>query len=545
MDMTNLVNLFNKTFRAYKIYPKGHDIPKFFLRQLWDNVKSTLSEVNKIEWIFDKGKCLDSYGSEIWSEEENDDNIAWVFYRFGVRVVTITQNALVVDLQNIFEAIQSAYASKDKYSLIYEINQRDYNGISFEFIPEFLQDQNVYIPETYQDLLKFREKEPASEPVEVEGQISASIEIPIIIESREVFTINSEEEQALNDEISKERETSQLDKFMNYLYTIIEVEHEEVVYNILKSVEEFILVDIGNSGIRRVSNILSDLRVLSSHLEDKGKASVIESLFRRLSDPTLLDTIVRANIESNLKDLEYFLTNLSEDAAFPLFKIATELTQRNQRQLLLRSILNIDGTDRKKILQYIVSNKKNEKVLLTGLEFITLGKFSEMKDFLTELQLEASPSIKKYLLEAISAIEGDLTPFFYDPELDVRMSTYIEMKKNPKKAFTNLILERLKSPELFYKLDALEKKQFMSLIPEYLDYQFVEDTVKNILNQNLSIINKITKSRKYYETLQFLINSLLESNKKEVFILLIETIKSTKDSKVREMCSEALKQLKE
>jgi hypothetical protein len=73
----------------------------------------------------------------------------------------------------------------------------------------------------------------------------------------------------------------------------------------------------------------------------------------------------------------------------------------------------------------------------------------------------------------------------------------------------------------------------------------VEDAVKNILTQTLSIFGKITKARKYYETLQFLVNSLVESKNKKVYILLIETIKNTKDTKLREMCSEALKQLKE
>jgi len=125
------------------------------------------------------------------------------------------------------------------------------------------------------------------------------------------------------------------------------------------------------------------------------------------------------------------------------------------------------------------------------------------------------------------------------------MSTYLEMKRNPRKSFVNLIVERLKSEELFYKFDVLEKKQFMSLIPEYIDYTAVEETVRNILTQNLSLLNKITKAKKYYETIQFLVNSMVESNKRKVYLLLIEAIKKTKDNKIREMCSEALKQFKE
>ncbi len=545
MELKNLLNLINKTFRAYKIYPKGHDIPKFFLRQLWDNVKLAISETSKIDLIFDRGRCLDMYGSEIWSEEENDDNIAWVLYKYGIRGITINQEVLLIDLQNIFEAIQNAYVSEDKYSLIFEINQREYSGVSFEFIPEFLQDQNVFIPETYQDFLKLKEKEPSSEPFEVEGQISASIEIPIIIESREVFTITSEEEQLLNEEIAKERESSQIDKVMSYLYKLIEFESEDEANDVIKAVEELILLEINNSGIQKVSRIMQDLRLLKSQLENPEKAKIVGMLFRRLSDPLLLESIVKSYIELKPNELEAFLSKLDPDAGFSLFKIATDLPQKSQRQVILRSILNLQGFDFRRILHYVESNKSEDKVLTAGLEFITLGKFKEAKDFLAELERANDPRMKKNLLEAISAIEGDLTPFFYDPDVQVRMSAYLEMKKNPKKSFASLVVERLKSADLFFKLDALEKKQFMSLVPEYLDYQLVEDAVKNILTQTLSIFGKITKARKYYETLQFLVNSLVESKNKKVYILLIETIKNTKDTKLREMCSEALKQLKE
>jgi len=543
--MADLFNLFNKTFRAYKIYPKGHEIPKYFLRQLWDNLKVSISKIPKIEFIFEKGEVLDLEGKIIWKENEDDDNLAWVMYKHGIRGISITQDITATDLQNLFEAIQNAYSSNDKYALIYEINLREYNGISFEFMPEFLQDQNVVVPETYQDLLKLKEKEPSSEPVEYEGSISATIEIPIIIESREVFTISFEEEQKLSEEISKERETNHLEKVLNYLYTIIELESIEEIESLLKALEEFILLEINDTGISKVSRVIHDLKTLKIKLQSTEKASAIEHLLKRISEPSLIENMIRNHIDNRPKELELLLSGLDPGAALALFKIAAELPQKSQRQLIFRAMINMQNFDPNRILSYIVANKKNEKVLAAGLEFISVGKYSQAREFLTELQMNIDKNLKKNLLEALSSIEGDLTPFFYDDDISVRMTTYLEMKRNPRKSFVNLIVERLKSDELFFKFDVLEKKQFLGLIPEYIDYPAVEETLRNILTQNLSLIYKITKSKKYYETLQFLINSLVESNKRKVYLLLIEAVKKTKDSKIREMCSEALKQLKE
>ncbi|MDI6850580.1 MAG: hypothetical protein QMD82_01400 [bacterium] len=543
--MADLFNLFNKTFRAYKIYPKGHEIPKYFLRQLWDNLKINISRTTKIEFIFDKGEVLDLEGKTIWKESEDDDNLAWVMYKHGIRGISITQDITATDLQNLFEAIQNAYASNDKFALIYEINLREYSGISFEFIPEFLQDQNVVVPETYQDLLKLKEKEPSSEPVEYEGPISATIEIPIIIESREVFTISFEEEQKLNEEIAKERETNHLEKVLYYLYTIIELESVEEIESLLKALEEFILLEINDSGISKVSRVIHDLKTLKIKLQSTEKARAIDLLLKRISEPSLIENMIRNHIDNRPKELELLLSGLDSNAALALFKIAAELPQKSQRQLIFRAMINMQNFEPNRILKYIVTNKKNEKILSAGLEFISVGKYSQAKEFLTELQMNIDKNLKKNLLEALSAIEGDLTPFFYDDDISVRMTTYLEMKRNPRKSFVNLIVERLKSDELFFKFDVLEKKQFLSLIPEYIDYPAVEEALRNILTQNLSLLNKITKSKKYYETLQFLINSLVESNKRKVYLLLIEAVKKTKDSKIREMCSEALKQFKE
>ncbi len=544
-DLSTVFSLLNKAFRAYKIYPKGHEIPRFFLRQLWENIKDPILKTTKIDFIFDNGKVLSEEGNNIWMEDENDDNLAWVLYKNGVRGISFKNTVSLADLQNFLEAIQNAFASSDKFALIYELNVRDYSGLSIDFIPEYIQDQNVFIPETYQDIIKLREQEPKSEPLEIEGSISSAIEIPIIIESREVFTISPEEEQMLNEEIAKERESLHFEQILKHLFSIFELSSSEESSTIIKSIEEFILLEIFDSGLSGAAKILHDLTTLKLNLDDRAKIKQIDGLLKNISETSLLETLINKYIESKPKELEQFIAFTSPQSALNIFQIASELTNKSQRAILLRGILKMHNLDSSKVLNFIQKHKNNEKILITGLEFISYGKFSEMKDFLNDLLLAGDNKIKNHLLEAISSIEGDLTPFFYDEDPNVRIQTYLEMKKNPKKSHVSLILERLKSDSLYYKMDIIEKKQFMSLIPHYIDYTTLEDAVKEILIQNLSIFDRLTKARKFYETVQFLINSLVESNKKKIYLLLIEAVKHSKDQKIRAMCSEALKQFKE
>lgn len=541
--MLNFINLLNKTFRAYKIYPFGHEIPRYFLRQLWESLREELRESSEIVLFMDKNRCLD--GKEVWEGEESEDNIAWVLYKNGIRGINITTNISLLDLENFFKALRRAISEKDKFSLIFELSQNEFSGMSFEYIPDFLQDQHVLVPETYQDFVKLKEKEPKAEPLELEGQIEASIEIPIIIESREVFTISPEEEKILNEEVEKDRQSSHLENFLRHVLTIMDRGSLEDVTSFLKAIEELILLEINNSNIGTAGRLLQNLKFLKSNIKEEKKTWLINVLVKKLCEPKLLDTIIKTFIESKPKDLENFLVNLEPSANLDLFKIAVDLPNKSSRQVIYRAILGMQPDNFGEILNYVARNRDHDKTLVAGLEFIAMGKIREAKDFLLELQRRNDPLIRKSLLEAISAIEGDLTPFFYDPSLDVRMTTYLEMKRNPRKAFANLVVERLKSSDLFYKMDPLEKKQFLNLIPEYLDYQIVENTLKEILSQSMSLLERVAKSRKYYETMQFLINSLVESRNRKVYILLIETVKTTKDSKLREMCSEALKQLKE
>lgn len=543
--MQSLINLLNKTFRAYKIYPPGHEIPKYFLRQLWEVIRETLKKAPEIVLVVDKGKCLDEDGRELWTGEENEDNVAWVLYKNGIRGLSITTNVTLLDLQSFFESIQHTITSKDKYFLLSHLSQNDFSGMAFEFIPDFLQDQDVLIPETYQEFVKLKEKEPKAEPVEMEGQIEASIEIPIIIESREVFTVTSEEERMMNEETEKERQTPHLERFLKYLFIIIDKASVKEALSFLKAIEELILFEINNGEVGKAAKILQNLKFFKYNLENAEKVKIVDNLIKQFSELSLLETIVKTFVETKPKELENFLINLEPEASLNLFKIAVDLPSKQARQVLFRAIIGIKPAGHEDIVSYISRNRNDEKILLAGLEFIAMAKVREARDLLLELKLKDNSDVKKNLLEAIAAIEGDLTPFFYDPNLEVRMTTYIEMKKNPRKAFANLVVERLRSPELFYKMDPLEKKQFLNIIPEYLDYQSVENALKEIMNQNLSLIDRLSKSKKYYETMQFLINSLVESRNRKVYLLLIETVKTTKDNKLREMCSEALKQFKE
>jgi len=543
--MDTLYLLFNKTFRAFKIYPKGHDIPKYFLRQLWDAFKGYFQTKDSLTWFFEKNKCLDPEGKEVYVGEENDDNVGWVFYRSGIKGISFNNALNMLELQDFFEAIQTSLGLKDKHALIYELSQKEFTGISFEFIPDFLHDESVFIPETYQEFVKLREKEPKGEPLDVNGQIVASVEIPIIIDSREVFSLSAEEEKLLNEELLLERSISHLNKFLSYLPSLIEFETMEGAKGFIKPVEELVLLLLNNQEIEKASQILQTLKFIKGELRNTEKAELIGSLFERLCDYNLLEEIVKSYIDNKAKELETFLAQLPPRAGIILFKIAIELSTKNQRMVVLRALDQILKDNRREVLDYIYRNADNHKILISGLEFIALSKAKEAKDFLLELQLRSDTEVRKTLLEAISAVEGDLTPFFYDPNLDVRMNTYIEMKRNPKKAFAHLVAERLKSSDLFFKMDPLEKKQFLNIVPEYLDYQVVENALRDVFNQNLTLIDKLSKARKYYETLQFLVNSLVESKSRKVYLLLVESLKNAKGKKIREMFSEALKQFKE
>jgi len=63
VDLKALFNLLNKTFRAYKIYPKGHEIPKYFLTQLWENLKTSIKAQN-IEFVLERGEVLNIEGKD-------------------------------------------------------------------------------------------------------------------------------------------------------------------------------------------------------------------------------------------------------------------------------------------------------------------------------------------------------------------------------------------------------------------------------------------------------------------------------------------------
>ncbi|RLF96200.1 hypothetical protein DRN58_09930, partial [Thermococci archaeon] len=194
--MKELTALIEKTYRAFRIYPRGHEIPKHFLRQVWEKLKELFTSRAEISFYIERNRILDEEGNIILEGEENEENFSWFLYKGGIKGVVITPQISLYELKDFFEAIgEVSNLDQDKYGLLVALNKRNFEGISYEIAPEFIEDENVFIPETFEEFKKLKEKEPKSEPIEVDEKPVAKIEIPIIVESREVFKISYEEEQ--------------------------------------------------------------------------------------------------------------------------------------------------------------------------------------------------------------------------------------------------------------------------------------------------------------------------------------------------------------
>ena len=537
-----------KAYKAFKIYPEGHEIPIIFLRELWEKVRELFKWKPEISFIVDERRLLDRAGNIIYEEKESEDNIAWIFYRGGLRGVTISPGVTTEELKEFLEAISKRdMIEHDPYAFIALLGQKNLENFQFELAEDYIKNQDLIIPETMEDVLEHRDVEPAGEPVEEEEELEETVDMPIILQAREVVEITKDEEEYVTKELEEERNEDILSKAVTYLLYCLHFEKDAEWYKkIIKGIEEYLYLSLSKGNIQNTLKVIKLLKLFARNYlaTDITKSSYIEEIFRRLGEKDNIEYIL--NPENNVKPqfVAEYISMLHPDVVKLLIPKMANIKDGQIKNAIILGLARIDGIKPSHFEQYLKLEvtSKNKPLIIATLSIVSRLKFRTLVPRIIAYKDSGDPEIRRRVLEALVEIgtpeaHDAALSFFDDTDENVRLLAYQLFKKHNPEKLKKILKQKLTSKDLD-NLSFVEKEILFSTAIS-LDDKEINELLKKIITRKRSIFKVILGDEKYFETEKLIAISAANLDTPNTLDILIACV-SYGNNKIKKLCQELL-----
>ncbi|GEM_PF-1093090 len=537
-----------KAYKAFKIYPEGHEIPKIFLRELWEKVRELFKWKPEISFIVDEKRLIDPAGNIIYDERESEDNIAWVFYRGGLRGVSISPGVTSDELKDFLEAIsRRELIEQDPYAFIALLGQKNLENFQFELAEDYIKSQDFVVPETMEDVFEHRDVEPVGEPIEEEDNLMEAAEMPIILQAREVVEITKDEEDYVVKELEEERNEDKLSKAVSYLLYCLNFEKDVDWYKkILHGIEEYLYLSLSKGEIEKALKVVKLLQMFVKNymVSDITKSSYIEEIFQRLGEKENIDYILNPDNKVKPQFVVEYISMLHPDVVNTLIAKMATLKDNQLKNAIVVGISRISGLKPIHIEKYLKLEitPKNKPLIIAALSVLSRLKFKDLISRVIAYKDSPDSEIRRRVLETL--VELDSTEahnaamsFFDDEDENVRLLAYQLFKKHNPSKLKKVLKEKLTSKGLD-DLSFVEKEILFNTAISLNDSEITE-LLKQIITRKRSIFRVILGDEKYHETEKLLAITAGNLNFPNTFDILIACV-SYGNKKIKRLCQDLL-----
>ncbi len=345
---------FLKAVRAAQLYVEGNPLLHQFvedlrsrLKNLWARLPSlnlTIYE-NEIRWC----------GRPIYTEEvENKENLAFQFYRDGIRRLELHPGVEGEELQQLLDLLRFARHMKDdEEDLLTLIWYRDFVHIRYEYV-DVLGDEPP-LPE-------IRSPEADTQlPVLPELELSPALETPTLREDFEpaLYFLGEQEVSQLREELKKEWDRPLKREVMAAFLDQFEVGDQDRRYEVANIIRQMLPQFLAVGEFSQVGWILDELRSIAEHNADPAVGVQVDDILGELSEPAAVQQLVRllddASVELEADTLHKMLGALRPEAVVVLLQSLPSLTREKTRRQLLATVERLVAEDPERITELLAS----------------------------------------------------------------------------------------------------------------------------------------------------------------------------------------------
>lgn len=401
---------FLKAIRASQFYVQGNPLLHQFvadltdrLQALWDRLPAlslTIYE-NQFQWR----------GRPVYQAQGLHDNVAFEFYKDGIRRITFHPGAENAELQDFLDTLRLARQLKeaDDDDLLTLLWHRDFTYIHYEYVDVLAEDESVESPA---DLLQEKlEEESAELPQLPELELTPELRSPEYQDFEpSLYFLDEEEISRLQRELRVEWEREPKRAVITALLDQFEMGDNDRRYEIVHIFRDLLPRVLADGDLVYVAYILEELRAVAGQHEDEGLPERVAELGEELSRPEVVEQIIRimddGAIETESEALSILFRTLRPEAMVILIRFLPSVNQPGTREQLEKTLERLAAPNPDLMRNLLAS--EDTRVAKEAARLAGRLEMSDLSDALAALLEGPDEEVRLAAVESLASLRSSM-----------------------------------------------------------------------------------------------------------------------------------------
>ena len=439
-EVRDLFVTLGKALRAIQLYDENNPVYLRFVQSLRDALRELWGDIDQLVVTIEEDR-LTVGGKEVYRADNRSDSLAFLFFKDGIRKITLLPGIEQDELTRFLGVIQRTRRGRgegdDLLTILWEA---DLVHFKYQYV-DLLAD-GVEIPApgaggSTEQLQGVLQEEAHAEPETAQGQTAPQAERPKGTVSRDdfnptLYSLDPHEMEGLRKEVELEMARDLRSHVISALLDRLEEPDNPARQSEILAILRTLLPNLLSRGaILPAAHVLADLRGMEERtgLFDAQRTQESEKILDRLSSAQTMEELVRSledgTIRSTPTELSALLRHLRPGALGPLLR-ASELTQIRELQPVLREAVHGIAEQNPQAVAALLRDQ--DPIVLAGAARLAGRlKTAEAAPTLAALMAHPVADVRLAAVEAAvdlkaSAAAGALQLLLVDPERSVRIA---------------------------------------------------------------------------------------------------------------------------
>jgi hypothetical protein len=490
----NIIRALLKTRKNFRIYPSNNPIYHRSIEECFERFASFFTDMDKLVFYIRRSEIYYNNIPVYQNSTINDDNLAFLFFKDGIRELTFKKNMPIKELKAFLNVISFDFEKDnlddDIVTLLWE---KDFSFIRYIIDDEFLTDEDY---ET-QAVAQVRKQPTQSDAFS--GEYQYELKLSKKNSSDFISAITDKDLQMLSKEL-KEDAADKFDKFANILFELFySTRRRQEFSDLEESFKNTIEYAVKSQHIREITNILIKLNlILKNTRTSQPIKKHIRNIINYMGRKELIDLIggqLDATKINEIKPYQDLIEYYDANAIPFLMYLLQQLNTIHARRVVIDGIVLLGP----KNISAVIEGLQNEKWYVVRNTVHILRKIGDktVLPHILKVSDHTDIRVRKEVAQALGELcnpdaINTLRRYLDDPELQIRTTALRALGNFHFEKSKICILEKMAESGFDHKeLD--EKKVFFEILSRWKDkdiYDFMIQMLKP---------RKMMSGAKYYE----------------------------------------------
>ncbi len=445
-EIRELFVVLAKALRAYQLYDDNNPVRHRFVEGLREALSSLWEGLDRLTLAV-REESLVVGDTPVYTSENRNDSLAFLFYKDGIREITLRPGLEGEELERFLSVLQRARKLRpegdDLLTVLWEEDLQHFDYQYIDFLAEGVelpQPGGGHSAEELQQVLQAEveeDGEEAEDDAEARPESSSSSEPQQKTVSKDdfnptLYSLDPKEMTQLRQELQKELDRDlRMDVLAALFDRLEEPEDRERQSEILGILKTLLPNFLSRGAIAAATHVLHEVRKLESAegVFDEERRAESSGMLDEVSRPEFITELIQAlydgTIRSSPKQLAELLQFLRPSALAPLLRASETVEHKELAQVLRRATVGIAERNRGAVIRLL--SEPDPVVAAGAARMAGEMQITEAGPSLADLLAHPDPAVRLAAVEAAvslraSTAAGALQATLDDPDREVRIA---------------------------------------------------------------------------------------------------------------------------